>query len=344
VRDLKRVRLLASLTALAALGLACSAAQASYPWVVYDGGDGPGKGKNIVFVSGDEEYRSEEGLPQLAKILAERHGFKCTVLFAVDPKDGTINPNETHNIPGLEKLQSADLMVILTRFRDLPDDQMKYVVDYIEAGKPVVGLRTATHAFNLKSKTYQKYSWSNKDQDYEGGFGRQVLGETWINHWGAHKSQSTRGIIAKGQEDNPILRGIKDGEIWGPSDVYEVRLPLPKDCTVLVYGQVLVGMHPDDKPLEGKKNDPMMPVAWTKTRATEKGQTARAFATTMGSSTDLENEALRRLLVNACYWGVGMEDKIPAKANVDLVGEYKPTPYGFNGYTKGVKPSDVQEK
>jgi hypothetical protein len=335
--------LLALLLAVAA-SLACVPAKAADPWVVYDGGDGPGKGKHVVFVSGDEEYRSEEGLPQLAKILAVRHGFKCTVLFAVDPKDGTINPNETQNIPGLEALQTADLMVILTRFRDLPDDQMKYIVDYLESGKPVVGLRTATHAFNLKSKTYQKYTWTNKDKDYDGGFGRQVLGETWINHWGGHKSQSTRGIIAKGQEANPILRGIKDGEIWGPTDVYEVRLPLPEDCTVLVYGQVLVGMHPDDKPLEGKKNDPMMPIAWTKTSGGDRVKSARAFTTTMGSSTDLENEALRRLLVNACYWAVGMEGKIPAKADVELVGEYQPHAYGNNGFTKGVKPADLQGK
>src|SRR5271170_1301144 len=85
------------------------------PWIVYDGFDGPGKGKHIVFVSGDEEYRSEEALPQLAKILAKHHGFKCTVLFAINPKDGTINPDQSDNIPGLEALKTADLMVNFTR-------------------------------------------------------------------------------------------------------------------------------------------------------------------------------------------------------------------------------------
>src|SRR5207253_5486188 len=117
-----------------------------------------------VLVSGDEEYRSEEALPQLAKILARHHGFKCTVLFAVDPKDGTINPNVNNNIPGLEALKTADLMVIFTRFRDLPDEQLKHIVDYVESGKPIIGLRTATHAFNLKaSKSYGRYSWQNKE-------------------------------------------------------------------------------------------------------------------------------------------------------------------------------------
>ena len=92
-------------------------------------------GKHIVLISGDEEYRSEESLPQLAKILSTYHGFRCTVLFAIDRKDGTVNPGQPDNIPGLEALDSADLMVILTRFRDLPDDQMKHIVDYVESGK-----------------------------------------------------------------------------------------------------------------------------------------------------------------------------------------------------------------
>src|SRR4249920_660536 len=91
---------------------------AADPWVVYEGTDGPGKGKHIVLVSGDEEYRSEEALPQLGKILARRHGFTCTVLFAIDPKDGTINP-DVSNIPGLEALGTADLLILFTRFRNL---------------------------------------------------------------------------------------------------------------------------------------------------------------------------------------------------------------------------------
>src|SRR6266705_3098604 len=82
--------------------------------VVYQGSDGPGKGKHVVLVSGDEEYRSEETLPQLGKILAKHHGFKCTALFAIDPKDGTINPNAS-NIPGLEALKTADLAIIFLR-------------------------------------------------------------------------------------------------------------------------------------------------------------------------------------------------------------------------------------
>jgi hypothetical protein len=218
---------------------------------------------------------------------------------------------------------------------------MQYIVDYIESGRPVIGMRTATHAFNIPGgKTFSRYSWNNDDKTYEQGFGRQVLGETWISHHGNHKVESTRGLIAKGQERNPILKGIRDGDIWGPTDVYGVRLPLPGDSTPLILGQVLVGMKPTDAGVEGNKNDPMMPVAWTKSYNSASGKIARVFTTTMGSSTDLENDGLRRLLVNAAYWCVGLEDKIPYSANVDLVGEYKPTPYGFGGYIKGKKPVD----
>jgi hypothetical protein len=297
----------------------------------------PGQGKHIVLISGDEEYRSEEALPQLAKILTKHHGFKCTVLYAIDPKDGTINPDVNNNIPGLDALKTADLMVIFTRFRKLPDDQMKHIVDYVESGKPIIGLRTATHAFALPDGSpYAKYNWNSKTWD--GGFGRQVLGETWISHHGAHGSQSTRGLIAKGQEGHPILRGIKDGDIWGPTDVYGVRLPLPGDSKPLVMGQILKGTKPTDPPLEGPKNNPMMPIAWVKTYKGTAGKTARVFTTTMGASQDLLSEGTRRMLVNACYWAIGMEDKIAAKSKVDIVGDYKPRPFRGGGYEKGRKP------
>ncbi len=308
-------------------------------WVTYDGGDGPGKGKHIVLVSGDEEYRSEETLPQLAKILATRHGFRCTVLFAIDPTDGTIDPNRNDNIPGLEQLEHADLLVLFTRFRALPDDQMKYFVDYIESGRPIIGLRTATHAFQLPSESrFARYDWKSKE--WEGGFGRQVLGETWITHHGHHGHESTRGILAPGAKDHPILRGITDGEIWGPTDVYGVRLPLPGDSEPLVLGQVLEGMHPSDKPVSGKKNDPMMPIAWTKSYTGKSGKTARVFTTTMGAAQDFSSIGLRRLLVNACYWCLGMEKSINANSNVNLVGKYDPHPFRNNGFQPGIKPSD----
>jgi len=324
-------------------------------WVVYEGGEGAGKGKHIVFITGDEEYRSEEGLPQLAKILSKHHGFKTTVCFAVDPKTGEIDPNQKSNIPGLAALDSADLLVILTRFRAPPDADMKHVDAYLMAGKPVIGLRTATHAFDGLKAPYEKYNWGYKGPEavWSQGFGRLVLGETWISHHGGHKSEATRGVFAPDAKGSPLLNGIKDGEIWGPSDVYGVRLPLPGDAKPIILGEVLkrkgpakdpkedpfFGMTAEDQAEEGnKKNNPMMPVAWTKSYQLPDGKPGRSFTTTMGSSTDLTNEALRRLLVNAAYDLVGL--KVPEKANVEIVGEYKPSAYGFGGAKKGVKPED----
>jgi uncharacterized protein (TIGR03067 family) len=313
---------------------------ADQSWLVFPGHDGAGKGKQVVLISGDEEYRSEEGLPQLARILAERHGFYCTVLFAIDPRDSTINPEVRDNIPGLEALRSADLMVILTRFRNLPDEQMKYIVDYVESGKPIVGLRTATHAFDIPAgRKYARYGWHSKDWD--GGFGRQVLGETWISHHGEHGRQSTRGMLVKEMASHPILRGLKDGDIWCPTDVYGVRVPLPGDSQALVLGQVVAGMHSTDPPAAGKQNEPMLPVTWIRSYTGAAGKTARVFTTTMGASQDLQNEGLRRLLVNACYWATGLEDQISAAANVDLVGDYRPRRFGFGGYQKGLRPADL---
>src|SRR5206468_12236283 len=125
-------------------------------------------------------------------------------------------------------------------------------VDDLESGRPIIGMRTATHAFDIKSgRTYARYGW--RIQEWDGVFGRQVLGETWISHHGQHGKQSTRGILARGAESHPILRGIKDGDIFGPTDVYGVRLPLPGDSNPLVLGQVLTGMKSSDPPVSGKQ-------------------------------------------------------------------------------------------
>jgi len=310
------------------------------PWVVYEGGEGPGKGKHVVFVSGDEEYRSEEALPMLAKIMAVHHGFKCTVLFAIDPETGMLDPLNQANIPGLHQLETADMMVLFTRFRELPDEQMKHIVDYTNSGRPVMGLRTATHAFRYETNPespYAKYSFRSEQLD--GGYGRQVLGETWITHHGHHGHESTRGVVNETCSNHPILQGVED--IWGPTDVYAVT-ELAGAPTVLVYGQVLAGMDPTDGPTSAtEKNEPMMPVAWIKTYTGETGETSRVFCTTMGASVDLSSEGLRRLLVNGCYWCMDMEEQIPAKSNADTVGEYEPTFYGFGKFVKDVRPADL---
>jgi type 1 glutamine amidotransferase len=177
---------------------------------------------------------------------------------------------------------------------------------------------------------------------YTGGWGKQVLGETWVAHHGAHGKEGTRGIIVKEQAQHPILKGIAAGSIFGTTDVYTVKLPLADDATPLVLGEVTETMKPDSQAVAGKKNDPMMPVAWTKTYKTSSGKTARVFTTTMGSADDFSHEGTRRLLVNASYWALGLEEKIADRSKVDLVGTYEPSPFKHSGFKKGLKPADLK--
>ena len=288
---------IASLFLIVCLSItACRAAD----HIVYEGKDGPGKGKHVVFLTGDEEYRSEEGLPMLAKILSQRHGFKCTVLFSVDA-DGTINPNNGASLSNPAALDSADAIVMLIRFRHWNDEAMKHFHDAVQRGVPIVGLRTATHAFNMpKDSTYGAWTWNNQ----EGGFGRMVLGETWVSHWGKHRAEATKGVIEASAKGNPVLRGVTD--VFGTTDVYEAAPPA--DATILMRGLSLKGMNPTDEPADYKKknragveqgiNDPAMPIAWTREVKNEAGKTNKVLCTTMGAASDLTSEGLRRLVVN----------------------------------------------
>jgi hypothetical protein len=306
-------------------------------WIQFPpGAAGGGKGAHVVFLSGDEEYRSEEGLPMLAKILSARHGFKCSVLFSVG-SDGAIDPNKSDSLSGAEQLDTADAIVMLLRFRKWPDAQMKHFVDAVQRGVPVIALRTSTHAFQFGGGAYASYNQ----------FGKKVLGEQWVDHWARHKSEATRGVIEPSAKGEAILRGVES--IFGDTDVYEAYPPA--DAKILVRGQALKGMNPDDPPADyerkrssdGQKqgiNNPMMPVAWTREHKHESGKTSRIFCTTMGAATDLQSEGLRRLVVNAVFWGLGRE--VPEKADVSCVGEFKPTMYGFGGYRKNVKPADMK--
>jgi hypothetical protein len=223
---------------------------------------------------------------------------------------------------------------MLLRFRKWPDDVMKRFDEAIRRGVPVIALRTSTHAFQLPGTSAFK--------DYN-SFGKRVLGEQWVSHWGGHKSEATRGVIEAAQAGDPVLRGVSD--VFGNSDVYEAAPPA--DARILLRGQVLKGMNPDDGPASYAKkradgteqpvNDPMMPVAWTREIKNTAGINHKIFCTTMGAATDLSNEGLRRLVVNAVFWGLGID--VPAKADVGIVGTYEPLIYGFNGFRKNVKPS-----
>ena len=153
--------------------------QAASNVLVYEGEAGVGKGKHIVFVASDHEYRSEETCPAIARILAKRYGFKCTVVFGVDAQ-GHIKPGSS-SLPGIEALDDADMAFIFVRFLAPDDKAMKHIEDYLSRGGPVLGLRTATHAFKGLKEPYARYNFRHADKAYHLGFGRQVLGETWVN-------------------------------------------------------------------------------------------------------------------------------------------------------------------
>jgi len=332
-----------SIAAAMLVCIALSSIRAAGTSVSYAPKPGPGKGRHVVFLTGDEEYRGEEGMPMLAKILSQRHGFKTTVLFSLDA-DGTINPKNTRSLSDPATLDSADAIVMLLRFRNWPDEDMARFDKALRAGKPIIALRTSTHAFNgfPKGSAWESWNYNNN-----GGFGKRVLGETWLTHWGRHKVEATRGVIEESARSNPLLRGVAD--VFGDTDVYEAYPP--PDATILVRGVVLKGMTPDSPPADYRKprstdkveqnvNDPAMPVIWTRLHRNDNGTTTKILTSTLGSATDLENEGLRRLIVNAVYWGVGLD--VPARANVAYVDEYIPSFYGFDGFRKGLRPADFE--
>ena len=297
--------------------------------LVFEGTDGPGKGKHLVFIAGDHEYRSEETLPAMARILAKHHGFKCTVLFDIDA-DGHISAGDPSNIPGLEALASADLAVFFLRFQHLPAEQMKHIDEYLKRGGPVVGLRTATHAFSGTKEPYAKYNYNAKEPGYELGFGHQVLGQTWVGHYGQNHRQSTRITIAPDKKDHPILRGVKD--VWVQVGGYVGK---PTDGEILTVAQPLNGMTPDS-PADAKK--PPQPSEWTRTYKSASGKVGRVFTTLYGTSEDITNDGYRRLVMNGIFWAVGLENAIKPNLNIAFVGPFKPNTYNAGAYARSVKP------
>ncbi len=309
-------------------------------WLTYRGGQGPGQGKQIVLIAADQEYRSEQSMPMLAKILAKHHGFDCTVLFGVNdqgqvdptmpvyPEKGREQEFKIHQIPGLEHLPKADLVIFFTRLLTLPAEQQAQIVAYLDSGKPIIGLRTANHGF--------RGQLPYRIDGQQVNFGNDILGGSFRGHHGNWHQDSTRGDIVEAMQDHPILIGVKD--IWGPSDVYRTFPEgggLPEGCTALVDGQPLIGRehggkdNPDKEPL---------PVMWIKNWQTSDGKTARVFHSTMGSGKDFESAGLRRVLVNASYWCLGMEEQISPDRSVDYVDPYHPLPSGFNYEKLGVVP------
>jgi hypothetical protein len=266
----------------------------------------------------------------LGKILSQHHGFDCTVVFSWDPTGSFIDSNNQAGLRGLKALKEADLMIISTRFRTPSPEEAAHVTDFLNAGKPVMGLRTATHAFRGQGKFGDGLSF--------GEFGRKILGEQWVNHHGAHKREGARGVIEEASADHPILHSVKD--VFGPSDVYGV-IHLTEADTVLMRGAVTETLDPQSKLVEGKKNDPMQALAWLHPYTAPDGKTkGQSFCTTMGASVDLVSDDLRRLIVNAAYFLTDLE--VPEAAKVDYVDPFYPSFYGFIREENYWKEHDLQ--
>ncbi|EMI22864.1 hypothetical protein RMSM_00194 [Rhodopirellula maiorica SM1] len=299
--------------------------------LVYEGKEGVGKGKHIVFMAGDHEYRSEESLPALARLLAKHHGFKCTVLFNIDPETGEIVAGKPSNMPGLEALDTADLAVVFLRFQNFPAEQMKHFDDYLRRGGPIVGMRTATHGFQIPAdQPYAKYAFNSKVEGYELGFGHQVLGQTWVGHYGRNHVQSTRITIVDAMKDHPILQGVSD--VWVQAGGYVGK---PTDGDILTMAQPLNGMTPDSP---ASDTQPPMPSEWTRTYKSESGKSGRVFTSLYGTPEDLTNDGYRRLLANGIFWAIGLEDAITPDMNIDFVGPFKPNTFGNQTNARGIKP------
>ena len=284
------------------------------------------KTPHIVFLAGDDEYRCEESMPMLARIIARDFGFKTTICYSLDEK-GHIAPDNTKSISGLEALADAELMVLFLRFRELPDEQIQRFVDYVESGRPVVGFRPTIAGFRYRRGKYKPWNRRNI---------AKLLGQRWIAHHGKPWTEVKPIDDAK---EHPILRGIKPFKCY--SALYHVEGPRHKlhgDCRPLLTGTAV------DSSRKAKQDIyPLtQPVAWTKTHTGKDGRKGRVFFTTLGHPFDFKEEQVRKLAINGILWALGREDAIPAAgAGTKLAGEYEPNDIGVGKkYKVGIKPEE----
>ena len=304
-------------------------------WLVFPAQGDHADPPHVVFVAGDQEYRSEQSLPMLARLFATRHGMHTTVLFSLDG-EGRVNPTlpikweedtATHDIPGLEHLTEADLVVWFTRLVTLPEEQLAHLYKYLDSDRPLMAMRTGNHGF---------IGWDYRVGDRRVSFGDEILGGAFRGHHGRWHADSTLATPVPEHADHPILRGIET--VWGPTDVYRTfpeGESLPEGCTPLLMGQPLMARERTDPP-----NPDLipLPVAWTKSFTGNGGVPKRVFHTTMGSAKDCQDAGMRHLLLNASWWCLGREARIDPEADVTIVGDYAPLASGFNHAKLGVVP------
>jgi len=242
----------------------------------------------IVFVTGDHEYSGEETLPLIAVELEKNYGFRTKVLKAFP------DHNSEENIPGMEALKEADLVVFYLRWRRLPSDQVQYIEDYLKTGKPVMGFRTTTHAFNYpKGHPLEKWNaFGELAFNAPPGWG----GKARHTHYG-HESSTDVSIIPAAAK-NPILTGVR-ANFHARSWLYKVLPDYPlKGSTPLLMGH---SVNPNSA--DAFDN----PVAWTG----KNSYGGKFFITTLGHPEDFSLESFQHLIINAIHWA--LSQPVPSK-------------------------------
>jgi len=224
----------------------------------------------VVFISAESEYGAADTLPGFAHELKTKYGLYCEILQGSTDR----NSKERDYISGMEALTNADSAVLFVRRRAFPAEQMKYFRHYLERGKPLVALRTASHAFDTRGNAPEGHvEWRTFDPE--------VLGGNYHGHYGS--GRITTVTVAPGAENHLILAGVKL-PFTSSGSLYET-MPLHKRTMPL-----LIGTIPDKEP---------EPLAWTNVY-----KKSRIFYTSLGHKDDFDNPEFRKLLVNAVFWAM----------------------------------------
>ena len=235
----------------------------------------------VVFVTGDHEYSGEQTLPLIAAELEKNYGLRTNVLKSAPDQNGE------KDIPGLEALREADLAVFFLRWRLLPQNQLDYIDAYLKSGKPVMGFRTTTHAFNYPEGDDRK-RW-NAFGEFAFGAPPGWGGAAKHTHYG-HKSTTDVTVIPAAAK-HPILTGV-DPAFHASSWLYRVLPDYPaKGSVPLLMGK---SVSPDKEAIDN-------PVAWT----WQNQWGGKAFMTTLGHPEDFAVESFQRLVINAIHWELG---------------------------------------
>lgn len=229
---------------------------------------------HVVFMIGEDEYKTWETLPDFAEKDLKPLGYRITIIQA--------DAADKNQFPGLvAALRDADLLFLSVRRRTPPQEQLDAVRRYLAAGKPLVGIRTASHAFALRPKD----KLADPKLAVWPEFDSQVFGGNYTNHYKGN--QVAKISPAPGAETHPILRDIPAAKLPGNGSLYKVS-PLEKGTTPLLIGEI-VGEAPE-------------PVAYTHLYGEKSG---RIFYTSLGHPDDFQSADFRRFLVNAVAWALG---------------------------------------